>query len=547
MIAARQIITKHSAIIILIFIIGAYLVIKALPENSWDGWHCCSAQTLLSDKHWVNDGFVKSYFLFLPQGYSKIVQYFDDPELRHHAKGIATGGLIGKRLYYTHYPSGYLLPTAILMKLGFQSRFWFRFLEILFSLLGLLLLYLIFNFISSDKIIAFLGVLFYSISTLFLDYADSLANQPLDELLRLGIIFLSILALRKPDKNYLKYFIWLTYFALSVSSYDSTFFIFAWLVGLDLIILGKYEWKKWLFWASAPVLAFGVQIFQNYLYLGWHDMILDFYGAFKSGVIGSRKNFFISHFQRLTDPFDWFFGVPWHLGILISAAGIIIIKFIKKRASIICNERFLYLAFFATLIHFLFFPSLFFYQSRIISAFGGFLVGSITILSVKALLQKGLKMNMKIISAIVFIAVLGLWATQIQRTYAYLKEWPNNVWPQEKIGFDKKIKNLIVGDKVVFQMLGQNREITEPNRYPATAAEDEYYADAPILGFTNTNDLIRDFNYLKKRSEFPFTAIIISKEKEVIITIREKLTKLQIQKMTPILNLENNFIFVAPE
>ena len=122
-----------------------------------------------------------------------------------------------------------------------------------------------------------------------------------------------------------------------------------------------------------------------------------------------------------------------------------------------------------------------------------------------------------------FIAVLSLWTIQIQRTYAYLKEWPNNVWPQEKINFDKKIKNLVFGDKVIFQMSGPDREVAGSDRYPMAASEDEYYTDAPILGFTNINDLIRDFNHLKKRSEFQFTAIVITDEKEVIDKIRKKL------------------------
>ena len=147
--AAHKIINRHIALIILISVIGAYLVIKAFPENSWDGWRVGSAQALLSDKHWVNDGFLKNYFLFLPQGYSKTVRYFDDQELRQHARGITTGGFIGKRLYYTHYPFGYIIPTALLMKLGVESRFWFRMLEILFSLIGLVFLYWVFNLISN--------------------------------------------------------------------------------------------------------------------------------------------------------------------------------------------------------------------------------------------------------------------------------------------------------------------------------------------------------------------------------------------------------------
>ncbi|MEK7578837.1 MAG: hypothetical protein AAB456_03950 [Patescibacteria group bacterium] len=546
MIAARQIIIKHSVIIILIFIIGAYLVIKALPENSWDGWRVGSAQALLSDKHWIKNGFLKNYLLFLPQGYSKVIRYFDDQELRQHTHGVATGGFIGKRLYYTHYPSGYLLPTALLMKIGIETRFWFRFLEILFSLGALAILYWIFTMIS-NRLVAIFGVLYYALSVLFLDYADTLANQPIDELLRFAIIALSIFAI-KNQKKYFNYLIWILYFILSLFSYDSTFFIFAWLVGLDLIIARKVypeqsrriEWKKWAFWASAPILAFTVQLFQNTLYLGWHNMLLDLYGTFKVQLVGSRNGFFISHLKRLTDPFDWFFGVKWYLGILISILGITAVKFIKKHLpDEIPDLRFLYLGFAAAFFHFLFFPSLFFYQARIISIFGGLLIGILTVNLFKAIHQK----NFGYIAVFgIFILVLGLWFIQGKRTYAYLKNWPNNIWPAESIGFDKKIKNLVSGDKIIFQMLGTNREVSGPDRYPAATSEDEYYIGSPILGFTSTADLIRDFNYLKKRSEFPFNAIIIADQEPMIEEIKIKLkTKELVSK------IDNKFIIFIHE
>ncbi len=537
MIAVRQIITKHSVIIILIFIIGAYLVIKAVPENSWDGWGFGSAQTLLSARQWAKEGILKNYFLSIPQGYSKTVRYFDDQELRQHANGLATGGLIGKRLYYTHYPSGYVLPIALLMKLGVEQRFWFRFLEIFFSLVSLVILYWIF-FMISNRFIAFLGVLYYGISILFLNYADSIVNQPLDELLRFAIILLSIIVL-KNQKEYFNFLIWILYFILAFSSYDSTFFIFAWLVGLDLIVLRKIEWRKWLFWATAPTLAFALQILQNTLYLGWNDMLLDFFGAFKTEIVGSRKNFLISHLNRLTDPFDWFFGVKWYLGILISILGIATAKFIKKYSEDTLDIKFLYLGFFALLFNFLFFPSLFFFPARIVSVFGGLLIGILTVLTVKMLIKKNIKLNFKILFLIILTLTLNLCLIQMKRTYVYLKEWPNNIWLQEKIDFDKKIKNLTAGDKVIFQMLGTNREVAGSDRYPMAVSEDEYYIGSPILGFTNTNDLIRDFNYLKKRSEFPFNTIITVDQKPTIEKIK---TKLKLKE--PISKIDNKFILI---
>ena len=544
---------KHLPFIILLIAIGIYLGAKAIPENSWDGWRVGSAQALLSDKQWVNDDFLKNYLLFLPQGYSKVIRYFDDPQLRQHARGIATGGFIGKRLYYTHYPSGYLLPTAFLMKMGVNNRFWFRFLEILFSLGALAILYYIFLKIS-NKLVAILGILYYGASTLFLNYADTIANQPIDELLRFAIIALSLWLIKSGNKK-LNYLIWALYFVLSISSYDSTFFIFAWLVGLDLIILRKINFKKWVLLASAPVIAFTIQIFQNAWYLGWHDMFLDLMGTIKTQILGSRKDFFISHLQRLFDPFGWFFGVKWYLGILIAIIGIAAVKFIKKYwpNEITLYLKFLYLGFAAVFFHFLFFPSLFFYQARIISIFGAFLVGILTTHFFKIIRQKNLIEISKnqltnttiqrcIVVLGIFVLVLGLWFTQGKRTYAYTKNWPNNVWPAENINFDKKIKNLTSGDKVIFQMLGLDREVADSDRYPMAASEDEYYTGAPILGFTNTNDLVRDLNYLKNRSEFQFSAIIITDQKPIIEEIE---TKLKIKE--PVSKIDNKFILIIKQ
>jgi len=278
------IIKKHLLFIILVLVLGVYLVAKAVPEESWDDWGFGSAQTMMSSRHWVNDGFIYSKFLFLPTGYSKSVRYIDDPDLRQHAHGIRTGELVGNRLYYTHYPAGYLLPYATLMKIGFNERYWFRFLAILISLGGLTLMYTAFSLISA-RMIAFLATLYYAGSTMFLGIADSLANQPVDDLFRFSIIFLSIWIYKISDskrKRLYSTLVWFLYFALASSSYDSTFFIFVWLVGLDIIMTKKILWKKWLVFVLAPITAFLVQLLQNIWYLGFSDALLDIYGSFRA-------------------------------------------------------------------------------------------------------------------------------------------------------------------------------------------------------------------------------------------------------------------------
>jgi len=582
---------RHLPFIILIFVIGIYLGAKAIPENSWDGWKASgltlgSAQTLLSNKHWVNDGFLKNYLLFIPSGYSKVVRYFDEPELRQHAHGTISGGLIGQRLYYTHYPPGYLLPTALLMKLGVETRFWFRFLEILFSLGGLVFLYWFFNMIAG-RLIAFLGTLFYAISIVFLDFADSLANQPIDDLLRLAVIALSVFAIKSGKKNF-NYLVWALYFVLSFSSYDSTFFVFAWLVGLDLIIERKFRWKKWFLWAMAPILAFGLQILQNVSYLGWYDMLLDFYGVFNVQFLGaknsdlrlggSRNSFFISHIIRFFEPFGGFFGIHWYLDALtapghilsygffericstvkLNAKYLLMIKWsldtlvvlggilsfwfvekVYKPIKINTNMKYLILMISAAIFSFLFFPPLFLYQSRMLTAFGSFLIAGLTVMTIKILYaRKNLKLNSKILISAILLITLGLWLVQIARTYNYLEHWPDtNTWPIAKIEFDKKIKNLLPGDRVVFEMF-----------YPSSGISpvDEYYMGNLILNFTTINDLVRDLIYLKKRSEFPFGSIIITDKKETSEEIRTSLTQ-KLNKKISSTKLDGKFILIIPE
>jgi len=288
----------HLPFVIFIAALALYLGVKAVPEESWSGWTPFSAQTMLSSEHWARDGFVKNKLLFIPIGYSKAVRYLDEPRMRHHARGTVSGGLIGNRLYYTHYPSGYLIPYALLMKSGVEGRVWFRLLSLGFSVAALALFYLFINMVAGPGV-AFFAAAYYGASTMFLDYADSLANQPIDDLLRFAVLAASAGTVRWPAKGDARpgrerwsrgrvLFIWAAYFALCISSYDSVFFVFAWLVGLDVVTGGlrgpdgrfRPPWKRWLVFASAPVAAFAVQMLQNTWYLGVGDMLLDLKGTF---------------------------------------------------------------------------------------------------------------------------------------------------------------------------------------------------------------------------------------------------------------------------
>ncbi len=132
-----NIIKRNIPILIIILIVSSYLGIKALDKTGWDGWGFGSAPVLMTVRYWNRDGWIKHYLLYIPQGYSKTAaKYLDEPELRH----LTPAG----RFYYTHYPPGFIFPFALLGELGFEQRFWFRWLAILISLGGLILFYKLF-------------------------------------------------------------------------------------------------------------------------------------------------------------------------------------------------------------------------------------------------------------------------------------------------------------------------------------------------------------------------------------------------------------------
>jgi len=311
----KKIITVNLLFVIFLGIIAIFLVILALPENVMD---LGSSQTLLAARYFARDGFLTHYFLQLPSGYGKITQYFDEPELQQHALGTINGFLIGKKLYYTHYPNFYIIPTVLMMKLGIESLFLLRLLPIILSLLSLIFLYVFIKLVSDNKYIAFIGALYFGVSQVFLVSAKMLYFIPMENMLRFLILMLSVFAINRikstdaSPRIILRYIlsIWIAYFLLALTSFNSTFFIFAYLVGLSAIFLYKlpFPHKIRIFslliilWASAPVLGFTLQIIQNVAYLGWHNFWLDIYGSFTAAA--NRFNFgLVLRAEALIRPF----------------------------------------------------------------------------------------------------------------------------------------------------------------------------------------------------------------------------------------------------
>lgn len=517
------IIKKHFLFIILLLVLVVYLGVKAIPENSWDDWGFGSAQTMMSSKHWVNDGFIYSKFLFLPTGYSKAVRYIDDQDLRQHAHGIRTGELIGNRLYYTHYPAGYLLPHATLMKIGFNERFWFRFLAILISLGGLTLMYAAFTLIST-RMIAFLATLYYAGSTMFLGIADSLANQPIDDLFRFFIIFLSIWIYKISDdkkKRLYNIFIWILYFVLASSSYDSTFFVFVWLVGLDIIITRRFLWKKWLLFATAPIAAFLIQWLQNVWYLGIHDALFDMYGSFRARAnTGPGAGVLEKHIRAVFSPWVYMADLRARFIIPIIVILFTVFAFLKKRVienlyNFPKNQILALLVISGFAYPFILVSSGSFpYQARQAVPFMSLLLASATILIVLSLknIKKWhtWKLSFQVCGIALLILVSLLWFKQAERTYEYVKQWPNNAVDESVINESKKIKILARGEDTVIFNLDTEFEY----RYPQVDPFFEYYVGYPVLSFNNPSDLVDDLKKLNERSEFKFKSIIMIKDND---------------------------------
>lgn len=598
MLSTKKILTTNLLFVIFITIIASILIVLAIPENTMD---VDTAQTLLSARYFARDGFLKHYFLQLPSGYGKITQYFDDPELQQHAGGDVNGSLIGKKLYYTHFPSFYIIPTAIMMKLGIENLFSLRLLYIIFSLLGLIFLY-VFIKIITNKYIAFIAVLYFGISQNFLAYAKVINFVPVENMLRFLILMLSIFAINhiksataspKITRRYILS-IWLFYFLLAITSYNSTFFIFAYLVGLSSICIYKLPISHKIrtlsllviLWASAPILGFTLQMVQNIAYLGWHNFWFDIKGAF----IASGNNSKISFISLITDysirPFvimsglyNFYILTVWSPYSKIQSALSVLYGLPKiKRHFLPSSIPLAYILPFILPV-----LVLTFYKLKKISGYVFYLIEIPILLLVAPIAQTLLlpigsarddaasmtapiigiiigsfvwmlflafskvKLWGKILVIFMSVIVLSLFAVQIiLDTSSYFG--PNHVsLSNNEISFAKDMQKVAEGEKAVFMintvdthlsetMLKHRFATIDPKEYVIHYRNYEYYFDMPLLNFTKINYLIKDLLYLKKRADFPFTAIIVSDNLDLINELHLTLKRLS---LTPIKTVDN--------
>lgn len=538
-------------ILIIILILFSYLGIKALDENGWDGWGFGSAQVLMSSQYWAKDGFAKNYFLFIPQPYSKLIHYLDELEFRNRPIETSNGELARDRqLYYTHYPPLFLFPYALMAKLGIEERSIFRIFSLLISLAGFLFFYLFIKSIS-NKTVAAIASIYYGFSITFLNYADSIAVQPWTVLFTFLILYLSVRAWRSfnvPEK-YKKYnlYIWLAYLALSLSSYDATFYIFTYLVLFDIFVLKKFLWKKWLIFASAPVLGFTLQVIQNTWYLGWQNMANDFYRYYTERAIGNAKNFIIgiaAPFISMTGIKTFYFFKKTFVA-LTSAILIVGLLWKLRTKSNADSDFFKIIGVLAVAAvaqpFFLNVTGWWPYQGVLTATFWGLLIGISSTLILEIFKQKKLlELKEKFLFGLLILTAAALWTYQFSNTWRYVKDWPNNKPDQKVIEFSKKIQSIQPGkEKLAFRIYPKNP--IWKSQFPTFNFE--YYLGMPKVDFANIQDLLVDFWWFRNISEYPFYSFIISENKSDVEKIRQELTAKNLKNISPIMNIQDQYLF----
>ncbi len=590
---AKKWIIDNWVFVVLIVLLLAYLIPMAMPDNHMEGG---SAFPLLAARWWARDGFIKHYFLQLVNGYGKIVLYFDEPQLQEHAQGVISGGLIGHKLYYTHYPSLWIMPIALLMKLGIEKLFFLRLYSIILSILALVFFYLFAKAVS-NKAIALVAVAYFAVSSIFLKFADQF-GYALEDTWWFLILLLSFLTLEKlktetlsPSKiKWRLAALWGIYFLLSLTSFDATVFVFTWLMGMSALYLynSPYQRKIRIFifltalWALAPILGFTLQLIQSAAYLGWHNMLLDIYGTFTSVGSGTgmgllvRIEGLIRPYFSITGIYNFYTAIgPFGIGklkqsligpsiptifiilLLIPLIAVIVIKLKKQTNYYFPHPSVLTLLVLAQLSQILILPYTGYRDAmgRFTAPFLGIVIGTIVWMLFLAFSNKNsLILSNKIIFSVVALIIVSLFAIQIV-VDATPRLWaPYATLGNDQIAFSKAMHNIAPGEKATFMINTADTQIPEaelkkrhtlytPKQYMFDYyAVWEYYLDMPLLGFTGIDYLVRDLTFLEKRSEFPFTAIITSDDEKIINELYKNLADKKLP-LSAVKILENRYFF----
>ncbi len=316
----------------------------------------------------------------------------------------------------------------------------------------------------------------------------------------------------------------------------------------DAIVLKKFLWRKWLFWALAPILGFTLQIIQNTWYLGWTDAMRDIYVSYTGRAIGSLKNFIlglIMPFVSMTS-IKTIFIFKKTVVALLSATVIwgILWKF-KQRIGLNSNYfKIIFVLAAAAVIQpfFINITGLWPYQGVLTAPFWGLLIGAPSVFIINALKKKELNIYKTLSFWILAAALLIFWSAQFYSTFVYVKDWPNNRPDQKVIDFGKEIQKINPGkEKIAFMFVPDNP--IWKSQFPTFNIT--YYFGMPKLDYANDKDLLVDFWWLRNVSEYPFYSFIISENKTDVEKIRRELVAKNLKNISPIMEIQGLYLFTV--
>lgn len=247
-------------------VIFVFCAFRAKHGLRWSALAYADAETLISSRHFVNEGFKKHYFM------------------NYHTPGYLgyTTPNISKLGYDPHYPSLSETFDALIIRRFGENLYLLKVIAIVFSCLALLLLYGVLSHFF-DRQVSALGTAFIALSISFLDHADAFNLYTYSETFRFAALFFFLRAegrlkvRRIPAASLFFLATWTVTFLEGMNSNDYIVFIqlFFFLYYFFLRHQNKFPWGRMLFLASAPVTAGALRIYQNILALGGWEALME--------------------------------------------------------------------------------------------------------------------------------------------------------------------------------------------------------------------------------------------------------------------------------
>ncbi len=540
-----------AAAVLFVCLLG-FLLSRACDEYRWSDWGPGDAQTMLSLRQWQKDGWRAHKFLFIPQGYASSVRMLDEPPLRHHAHGVSPGTSprVGPRLWYTHYPCGYLIPYALLFAAGVEQIFFLRVLSVVLSLGALILMYMLFSKITCPAV-AFPAALFYGLSGAFLGYADSLATQPVDDILRFSFMLAVVFSTRADTPQRRKtatVCAWLIFLTLSLSSLDSILFCYVWLIGWDMLELRRFRWKRYCSFAAVALAAGFIKLLQNAWYLGVADTLADAADTFvrRGGWPAGGASFPVLFFYTATGVLNALYH-PAALLLLLAVLYLLYFSFFAQGTDgselpspkllavlLACAAAFLAVVPFGAAMR---------YQTRQLVPVAALLTGAATWAFWRQCqawsrgayrLPCGTASSARHAAATGYLFLFGLTLILFWSSFLFMARDPGldriKLKKHPDVLLAKTLRSFLADSDHVIFSLGGFRAFLDPKYvpgYPQIHPIIEYYIGSRlILCFENPEDLASDLLYMADRSRHGFAPILVTSDlesmKRVIGLLKEK-------------------------